>query len=106
MYLGLDIGTSSVKGILIDAGQKIVASASASLSVSRPHPGWSEQVPEDWWKACSKAVRDLARQKPKAIAAVEGIGLSGQQHGATLLDKDDKVLRPAILWNDARSYAE
>jgi xylulokinase len=106
MYLGLDIGTSSVKGILIDAKQKIVASASASLSVSRPKPGWSEQAPEDWWKACGKAVKQIARQKPKAIAAVEGIGLSGQQHGATLLGKDDKVLRPAILWNDARSFAE
>lgn len=106
MYLGLDIGTSSVKGVLIDARQKIVASASAPLSVSRPKPGWSEQAPEDWWKACGKAVKALARQKPKAIAAVEGIGLSGQQHGATLLGKDDKVLRPAILWNDARSFAE
>ncbi|WP_119274505.1 xylulokinase [Taklimakanibacter deserti] len=106
MYLGLDIGTSSVKGVLIDEKQKIVASASAALSVSRPHPGWSEQAPEDWWKACGKAVKALARQKPKAIAQVEGIGLSGQQHGATLLGKDDKVLRPAILWNDARSFAE
>src|SRR5262245_9842344 len=106
MYLGLDIGTSSVKGVLIDAKQEIVASASAPLRVSRPHPGWSEQAPEDWWKACGKAVKALARQKPKAIAQVEGIGLSGQQHGATLLDRDDKVLRPAILWNDARSFAE
>jgi xylulokinase len=106
MYLGLDIGTSSVKGVLIDGKQKIIASASAPLSVSRPHPGWSEQAPEDWWKACSKAVKALARQKPKAIAEVEGIGLSGQQHGATLLGKNDKVLRPAILWNDARSFAE
>jgi xylulokinase len=106
MYLGLDIGTSSVKGVLIDAKQKIVASASAPLRVSRPHPGWSEQAPEDWWKACGKVVKALARQKPKAIASVEGIGLSGQQHGATLLDKSDKVLRPAILWNDARSFAE
>ena len=86
MYLGLDIGTSSVKGVLMDTKQKIVASASAPLSVSRPHPGWSEQAPEDWWKACGKVVMALARQKPKAIAAVEGIGLSGQQHGATLLD--------------------
>ncbi|MGH8430971.1 MAG: xylulokinase, partial [Solimonas sp.] len=65
-----------------------------------------EQAPEDWWKACGKAVKALARQKPKAIAQVEGIGLSGQQHGATLLGKDDKVLRPAILWNDARSFVE
>ncbi|MCA3574690.1 MAG: xylulokinase [Aestuariivirga sp.] len=106
MYLGLDFGTSSVKGVLIDAKQKIIATASAPLKVSRPHPGWSEQNPEDWWKACNIVVKTLGKMKPKAVAAVEGIGLSGQQHGATLLGKDDKVLRPAILWNDARSFRE
>jgi xylulokinase len=106
MYLGLDFGTSSVKGVLIDARQKIVATASAPLKVSRPQPGWSEQNPEDWWKACNIVVKTLGKMKPRAVAAVEGIGLSGQQHGATLLGKDDKVLRPAILWNDARSFRE
>jgi xylulokinase len=106
MYLGLDIGTSGVKAILIDQRQRIIASATSPLKVSRPKPGWSEQAPEDWWKACTAAVKALAKQKPKAVAAVEGIGLSGQQHGATLLDMGDKVLRPAILWNDARSFAE
>jgi xylulokinase len=106
MYLGLDFGTSSVKGVLIDAKQKIVATASAPLKVSRPQPGWSEQNPEDWWKACNTVVKTLGKMKPKAVAGVEGIGLSGQQHGATLLGKDDKVLRPAILWNDARSFRE
>lgn len=106
MYLGLDFGTSSVKGVLIDAKQKIVATASAALKVSRPHPGWSEQNPDDWWKACNTVVKTLGKMKPKAIAAVEGIGLSGQQHGATLLGKDGKPLRPCILWNDARSFAE
>lgn len=106
MYLGLDIGTSGVKAILIDQRQRVLASATSPLRVSRPKPGWSEQSPEDWWKACNAAVRAIAKAKPKAIAAVEGIGLSGQQHGATLLDKADKVLRPAILWNDARSFAE
>ena len=74
--------------------------------MSRPQPGWSEQNPEDWWKACNIVVKTLGKMKPKAVAAVEGIGLSGQQHGATLLGKDDKVLRPAILWNDARSFRE
>lgn len=106
MFLGLDIGTSSVKGVLIDAKQKIVASATAPLTVSRPQPGWSEQNPEHWWKACNAVVKALAKARPKAVAAVEGIGLSGQQHGATLLDADGKVLRPAILWNDARSFHE
>jgi xylulokinase len=106
MYLGLDFGTSSVKGVLMDARQKIIATASSPLQVSRPHPGWSEQNPEDWWKAAGKVVAQLKAAKPKAVSAVEGIGLSGQQHGATLVDKDGKVLRPCILWNDARSFKE
>lgn len=106
MYLGLDIGTSSVKGVLIGARQKILATAASPLTVSRPRPGWSEQKPGDWWKAVNAVVRALAKARPKAVAAVEGIGLSGQQHGATLLDRADKVLRPAILWNDARAFAE
>ena len=106
MYLGLDFGTSSVKGVLMDARQKIIATASAPLKVSRPHPGWSEQAPEDWWTACNSVVKQLRKMRPKAVAAVEGIGLSGQQHGATLLDKAGQVLRPCILWNDARSFRE
>jgi xylulokinase len=106
MYLGLDFGTSSVKGVLIDGNQRIVATQSSPLKVSRPKPGWSEQDPEDWWKAANTVVKALRKEKPKAIAAVEGIGLSGQQHGATLLDKSGKVLRPCILWNDARSFRE
>ncbi|HUR42629.1 MAG TPA: xylulokinase [Aestuariivirga sp.] len=106
MYLGIDIGTSSVKAVLINARQKVVATASTPLKVSRPHPGWSEQRPENWWRACNAVVQELARTKPKALAAVEGIGLSGQQHGATLLDKSGKVLRAAILWNDARAFEE
>jgi xylulokinase len=105
-YLGLDFGTSSVKGVLIDSHQKIIATATSPLTVSRPQPGWSEQNPEDWWKAAGRVVAALRKMKPKAIAAVEGIGLSGQQHGATLLGKDGKVLRPCILWNDARSFRE
>lgn len=106
MYLGLDFGTSSVKGVLIDGKQKLIATASSPLKVSRPHPGWSEQDPESWWKAANAVVKALRQKKPKAVAAVEGIGMSGQQHGATLLDKNGKVLRPCILWNDARSFAE
>jgi xylulokinase len=106
MYLGLDFGTSSVKGVLIDARQKIIATATSPLTVSRPQSGWSEQNPEHWWKAANAVVKALGKMEPKAIAAVEGIGLSGQQHGATLLDKNGKVLRPCILWNDARSFEE
>jgi xylulokinase len=106
MYIGLDIGTSSVKAVLMDAGQKILASATAPLEVQRPHPGWSEQDPDSWWTACEAVMDKLAKDHPKEMAAVKGIGLSGHMHGATLLDASDKVLRPCILWNDGRSAVE
>jgi xylulokinase len=106
MYLGLDIGTSSVKVVLIDENQRVVASETAPLEVSRPHDGWSEQDAESWWTATEAAVSRLAAKNRKAIAAVKGIGLSGHMHGATLLDAGDKPLRPCILWNDVRSAAE
>ncbi|APG85929.1 xylulose kinase XylB [Sinorhizobium americanum CCGM7] len=106
MYLGLDLGTSGVKAMLIDGEQKIIASASAALDVSRPHPGWSEQDPADWLRATEEAIAGLKAAHPQALAAVRGIGLSGQMHGATLLDEKDAVLRPCILWNDTRSYRQ
>ncbi|MBY5460195.1 xylulokinase [Rhizobium leguminosarum] len=106
MYLGLDLGTSGVKAMLIDGDQKIVGSANGSLDVSRPHSGWSEQEPAHWVRATEEAVAGLKAKHPKELAAVLGIGLSGQMHGATLVDATDKVLRPCILWNDTRSYVE
>lgn len=106
MYLGIDIGTSSVKTVLMDEDQKILASATEAYPVSRPHPGWSEQDPEDWWTATVKTIDALAKSHAKDVAAVTGIGLSGHMHGATLLDASDKVLRPCILWNDVRSAEE
>ncbi len=106
MYLGLDLGTSGVKAMLIDGNQKIIGSANGGLDVSRPHPGWSEQEPAHWIRATEEAVAGLKAAHPKELAAVRGIGLSGQMHGATLLDAHDKVLRPCILWNDTRSYQE
>jgi xylulokinase len=106
MYLGLDLGTSGVKAMLIDGNQKIIGSAHGDLDVSRPHPGWSEQDPAHWIRASEEAIAGLKAAHPKELAAVRGIGLSGQMHGATLLDADDKVLRPCILWNDTRSYHE
>src|SRR5271165_5009228 len=105
-YLGLDIGTSSVKALLVDADQKVVAEASPSLSVSRPHPLWSEQDPEDWVSGVEAAVAAIRRHAHAEFEALAGVGLSGQMHGATLLDANDKPLRPAILWNDGRSFAE
>jgi xylulokinase len=106
MYLGLDLGTSGIKALLIDAGQAVVGSGHASLDVSRPHPGWYEQDPADWIRACEAAIVELKASHPSQLAAVEGIGLSGHMHGATLLGAGDQVLRPCILWNDTRSHAE
>jgi len=106
MYLGLDIGTSGVKALLMDDAQRIVGSANGALDVSRPHMGWSEQAPADWIRATRQAVSALKAEHPQELAAVKGIGLSGQMHGATLLDARDEVLRPCILWNDTRSFAE
>ncbi len=106
MYLGLDLGTSGVKALLIDDEQKAIASGHASLDVSRPRHGWSEQEPAHWIGVCEEAVAELKAGHAKELAAVKGIGLSGQMHGATLLDDSDKVLRPCILWNDTRSHAE
>ncbi len=103
MFLGIDVGTSSVKAVLIDEKDKLVAQGSSPLTVERPHPLWSEQDPESWWKATVAAVRALPEQDRRQVQA---IGLSGQMHGATLLDAADKPLRPAILWNDGRSEEE
>ena len=104
--LGIDLGTSGVKVVVVDAEGRVAASASAPLDVARPHPAWSEQDPEQWWSATDAAVRGVGMQAPDALRAVRAVGLSGQMHGATLLDASDAVLRPAILWNDGRSAAE
>lgn len=106
MFLGFDIGTSGVKALLLDLDGRIIASSSASLNVARPHPGWSEQAPADWWNAVNETAMKLARDHAKAMADVQAIGLSGQMHGMVALDKGDNVLRPAILWNDTRNAAE
>jgi xylulokinase len=106
MYLGLDLGTSGVKALLIDGDQRTVASGHGDLDVSRPHAGWSEQDPARWIEATEVAIGQLKASHPHELASVKGIGLSGQMHGATLLDDGDKVLRPCILWNDTRSHAE
>ncbi|WP_269508799.1 xylulokinase [Burkholderia sp. IMCC1007] len=109
MYIGLDLGTSGVKAVLLDGSGAVRASAGHPLAVSRPHPRWSEQAPRDWWDAACSALAALVAQAraagidPRDIAA---LGLTGQMHGATLLDAHGDVLRPAILWNDGRADAE
>ncbi len=108
-YLGIDIGTSGRQGAARSTahGKALGEATAKAVEPVRPHPGWSEQNPADWWDADARgrATRSASRIRPK-LAAVRGIGLSGHMHGAVLLGKDDEVLRPCILWNDGRSAAE
>lgn len=106
MYLGIDIGTSGVKAVLVNEAGAVVATAARELALSHPQPLWSEQDPDAWVEAAIGAVDELAATHPRDVAGVRGIGLSGQMHGATLLGDDGRPLRPAILWNDGRSHAE
>lgn len=106
MYLGIDLGTSAVKALLIDDDQKIIASCEAGIDVSRPHEGWSEQVPTQWISETTSAFDHLKSEFGPQLSAVKSIGLSGQMHGATLLDEHDDVLRPCMLWNDTRAHTE
>lgn len=106
MYLGIDLGTSEVKLLLMGESGEVVATAGVPLTVSRPHPQWSEQDPAQWWAATQAAMRQLRASHGAALARTRAIGLSGQMHGAVLLDARDRILRPAILWNDGRSHAE
>ncbi|MDE2596568.1 MAG: xylulokinase [Sphingomonadales bacterium] len=103
MFLGIDLGTSGVKAVLTGEDGVVIAQASAPLAVSRPHALWSEQDPDDWWRAAESAVQALPAE---LRARVRGAGLAGQMHGATLLGADDRPLRPAMLWNDGRAFAE
>ncbi len=104
MFIGLDLGTSGVKALLIGEDQAILGSAQSPLTVSRPADGWSEQAPADWIAATMAALGQLGTDHD--LSGVRGIGLSGQMHGATLLDARGAVLRPCILWNDTRAHAE
>lgn len=104
MYIGIDIGTSGVKGVLLGDDHKVLASHTEKLVVSRPRPLWSEQDPLDWWQATDRVMLALGQQH--SLTGVKAIGLTGQMHGAVCLDRNGNVLRPAILWNDGRSYQE
>lgn len=103
-YIGLDLGTSGLKALLIDDAENVCAEATVHLAVSRPFDGWSEQNPADWVTAAETALDRLAVQH--SLANVQAIGLSGQMHGAVLLDESGRVLHPAILWNDTRATRE
>jgi xylulokinase len=106
VFLGIDLGTSAVKALLVDDEQRIVDQQSAPLESTQPAPLWSEQDPEHWWRATNDALAQLRARSARALSGVRAVGLSGQMHGATLLGADDQPLRPAILWNDGRSASE
>ena len=105
-YLGIDLGTSAIKTILIDDQQIEHASVTVPLSIARPHQGWSEQNPEEWWQGVDQAITEIAQNHPEQCAQLRGIGLSGQMHGLVALDADYTPLRDAILWNDTRASQE
>jgi xylulokinase len=105
-YLGIDVGTSGTKTLLIDASGVLVAEADDEYPLHQPKPGWTEQDPEDWWKATVKTVRAVMKKAKLKPGAVRAIGLSGQMHGSVFLDKKDKVIRNALLWNDQRTADE
>ncbi|EIC86333.1 xylulokinase [Serratia sp. M24T3] len=106
MYLGLDLGTSEIKALVLNKQGQVLASAGESLEVQRPHAHWSEQNPADWWQATQNVVAQLREKLPQDWGQIRAIGLSGQMHGAVLLGHEGEVLRPAILWNDTRSAKE
>lgn len=103
-YIGIDLGTSAVKLLLVDEAGRIRNTVSETYPLYFPQPGWSEQAPADWWNACMTGVRKLLQGfDAKEVA---GIGCGGQMHGLVALDENDAVIRPAILWNDGRTAAE
>jgi xylulokinase len=106
IFLGIDVGTSGTKTIAIDERGKILASATADYPLYTPKPLWSEQNPDDWWKATVATIRAVVKKAKLKPADVKGIGLSGQMHGSVFLDKQNRVIRRAILWNDQRTGPE
>ena len=106
MFLGLDLGTSELKALLLNDQHYVLATARAALTVQRPQALWSEQDPASWSQALQQVMDSLQRSHPQALAQLQGVGLSGQMHGAVLMDTQGDVLRPAILWNDGRSGAQ
>ncbi len=106
MFIGIDSSTTATKALLIDQNSQVIGVASSTYDYETPHPLWSEQSPELWWLATAESIRNLLQQTGVNPAEIKGVGLTGQMHGLVLLDKNGKILRPAILWNDQRTGAE
>src|ERR1700761_833168 len=104
MLLGLDVGTGGTRAVLIDHhGTVVVAAAVEHAPFRSPHPGWAEQDPEDWWRAAQAAIREVLAARGVAATEIGGIGLTGQMHGAVMLDAEGRVLRPSLIWCDQRT---
>lgn len=104
LFVGIDLGTSAVKLLLVDEAGKILNTVSKEYPLYFPHPGWSEQNPEDWWTVVQDGLKELTAGVD--CSNIAGVGCGGQMHGLVILDKNDNVIRPAILWNDGRTYKE
>ena len=104
LFLGLDVGTSGVKAVLVAPSGEVAASATSPLTISTPHPGWAEQEPDDWWRASIAAIREARGRIPDG--SIAGVGISGQMHSSVFLDRAGAVIRPALLWSDGRTTAE
>ena len=103
MLIGLDIGTSGARALAVSESGEVIASAAQEYPLLTPRPGWTEQNPEDWWQASRKVLGEVSKAAPGDVAS---IGLTGQMHGAVFLDASDRVIRPALLWNDQRTAAQ
>jgi xylulokinase len=106
VLVGLDVGTGSARAVAVDASGGVVAEASSEYPLHSPRPGWTEQDPADWWEGAKEVLGRVAAEAGKAGGEVAGIGLTGQMHGSVFLDASDKVIRPALLWNDQRTGAQ
>ena len=105
--IGIDVGTGGTRAVLVDDKGEVLASATGEHAhFASPRNGWAEQDPHDWWKACKQALVKLIRENNVSAAQIAAVGLTGQMHGAVLLDENDEVLRPALIWCDQRTQEE
>ena len=104
--VGLDVGTSGAKCIIVDQNGKVVASSTQEYPLYTPRPGWAEQNPEDWWQAVLAGLKVIVKESGVDTADLMGVGFSGQMHGLVALDENDAIIRPAILWCDQRTQKQ
>jgi len=106
-FLGMDVGTGGTRAVVVDGAGKLIAGASSEHAPFRTeHPGWAEQDPEDWWRAAQEAIRRALAAAPEPREPIAAIGLTGQMHGAVLLDAAGQVLRPSLIWCDTRTQPQ